>query len=218
MLSRKNKKIFAGVFAIFVFAALVNFAKAEVYFIELYRKDDGKLDFDKKSAKPVRLLPINFVNELVPLGDYKAQIISFNDAVLNKIYFNPVTLVSQDWYDFEAGKFVGGMKILSGSYPYKLTLPYYPNAQYAEIFDPDGNKQLKIYLTAFARCNENKICEAGETEKECPSDCRPEPPLTTFGKLWRLSLTFLYWLAFLGLIAFLAIKIKNKIRKKKNAQ
>lgn len=207
-------KVFLIIFIIFSFS---KFARAEVFNIALFKEKSGKIRFDNEAEKPIRLIsggePMNYD------GNYKVRIISFNDAILSTNYFQPLFVIAGDRFNPKTNQYEGGMKFNeTDSFPFILQIPYYPNAQYAEIFDPEGNKQLKIYLTAFARCNENKICEDGETEKECSSDCRPKPPLTAFGKFWRIGLTFIYWLTLLGLIVFLAIIIKNKLKKKKDVQ
>ncbi len=189
--------------------------RAEVFNLFLYKEENGAIRLDRKTTNPLYLIGMGRPTNIA--GNYKARIASFNDIVLAQIEFKPVLMMSIDRYNPAIEQYEGEtIQEEEGAFPFVLQLPYYPNAQYAEIFDPDGEKQLKIYLTAFARCNENKICETGETEQECPSDCRPKPPLTTFDKFWRLGLTFVYWLALLGfitLIIFLAIK---KIRKKKS--
>lgn len=208
------KTIFTVLTLVFGFGGL---ARAEIFNLSLYKEENGRIRFDRQFSQPLRLInggePMNYD------GNYKARIISFTDAILAIVNFQPLLAIAGDKFDPEINQYKGKMIFQeTGSFPFILQLPYFPNAQYAEIFDPDGNKQLKIYLTAFARCNENKICEAGETEKECSSDCQPKPPLTTFGKFWRIGLTLLYWLGILGLIVFLAIKIKNRIKKKKDAK
>lgn len=206
-------KLLKTLIILFVIFGFAESAFAEIFNIALFKEENGVIRFDRQSNQPIRLInggePMNYD------GDYKARIISFKDVILTIINFKPLWVVAGDKLNPQTNQFEGGMTFRSsGSFPFVLQLPYYPNAEYAEIFDPDGNKQLKIYLTAFARCNENKICDPGEEEKDCPSDCQPKPPLTTFGKSWRLGLTFLYWLGILALVVFLIIKL---IKRKKNA-
>jgi hypothetical protein len=68
------------------------------------------------------------------------------------------------------------MKIIKTG-EFLLTLPYYPNVKYVEIFNDKGEKQLSIDVSKFAVCNENGICEKGEDEKNCPQDCQEKATL-----------------------------------------
>lgn len=53
--------------------------------------------------------------------------------------------------------------------PIILTIPYFPNAKELNIYE-GGKLALKVDLSEFAVCNENKVCEPEFETKIC-SDC-----------------------------------------------
>ena len=60
----------------------------------------------------------------------------------------------------------------------KITLPYFTNGKYADIYDLSGKKVLNIDLTSKATCNENGVCEQPKEDSiNCPSDCTQKQPV-----------------------------------------
>jgi hypothetical protein len=192
--------------------ALFNFAEAKVFFIELFATKDGKITLYTSSTTPVRVHELAFIRE-EHRGNYQAKIFSFKNVLLDQINFSTEKFFCWDGWNFEINEPVGGCESSSVGY-FGLTLPYYPNAKYVEIFNDKGEKQLTIDVSKFAVCNENGICEKGEDEKVCPQDCQkraiPTPPeayQVPSKKPFKKLFTVLGWLVILGFVIFLIIKI-----------
>jgi hypothetical protein len=160
--------IFLLMLSIFIWSDSV---LAEVYWIELFTTKDGKIILDESVPEPVKLRKNEFFVREWSQGNYQAKIFSFKNELLDQIYFYPYNIIFYDMYNPKTRQWTGGTKIIKTG-GFLLTLPYYPNAKYVEIFNDKGEKQLTIDVSKFAVCNENGICEKGEDEKNCPQDCQ----------------------------------------------
>ncbi|MFZ2299842.1 MAG: hypothetical protein WAW00_01755 [Candidatus Moraniibacteriota bacterium] len=60
------------------------------------------------------------------------------------------------------------------------SIPYFPNGEYADIYDPEGKKVFTIDLAGKATCDENDFCDQPREDwKNCSQDCRNKEPIVS---------------------------------------
>jgi hypothetical protein len=58
-----------------------------------------------------------------------------------------------------------------------ISVPYFPNGKYADVYDKSGKKVLTVDLSLKAACNENSRCDRPiEDSENCPQDCKSNEP------------------------------------------
>jgi hypothetical protein len=65
---------------------------AEVYWINLFATEDGKVVLNESSAQPVELRKNKFFVREWSRGNYQAKIFSFKNELLDQIYFYPYNI------------------------------------------------------------------------------------------------------------------------------
>jgi hypothetical protein len=105
-------------------------------------------------------------------GQYTAQLISFENKVLNQTYFDTYyTEIINHGLTDEEMKIVNVTEIV-------FYIPYYSNSDIIVIMDPADNPVYSAVVSQFAKnlCGDG-ICQRYESAKECPSDCeKPSAP------------------------------------------
>ncbi|MBS3118990.1 hypothetical protein J4417_04940 [Candidatus Woesearchaeota archaeon] len=167
--------IFVIVLLIFSFSA---YAQTNHYYKINLAYQNGDL-----SATSVKIEPS--LNEIKnPKGKYVAEVVSFDNKILNLTFFDIPLFVFWDSVDPETGKIVGGGMFERNKTNITLFIPYYGNGQEINIYDKELNKKLSISISSYAKeipsiklkteMKEEKISEEKKvsmiaTEKSNPS-------------------------------------------------
>ena len=102
------------------------------------------------SSKSVQVNPYIRIEEPI-YGDYSAEIISFNNTILNKVYFDFPLEIYFDTIDEATGEISGGGINILNEAEITLFLPYYENAKEVNIYDKDFNRALVIDVEDFSK-------------------------------------------------------------------
>ena len=80
-------------------------------------------------------------------GDYRAELVSFDNKVLKSVKFN------------------------FGLYSANIKFPYYKNIKEIDIYNQNNKKALTKDINFFANLCGDKICQPHESYENCPQDC-----------------------------------------------
>ena len=86
-----------------------------------------------------------------PEGDYIAEVVSFDNKILNLTYFDISTKMFIDSVSPETGEIDYGAIIELNESEVTLYVPYYENAKEINIYDWDLNKKLSIGVGSYAK-------------------------------------------------------------------
>src|SRR3989344_4507552 len=112
-------------------------------------------------------------------GQYLARMLSFSGVVLYEKRFDlPLEYFNtppREWFDEDGNQIVVPEGSENGERSLEISsviifVPYFRNAKVIEVLKEES-VLLTIDLSAYARCNENGVCEGVETISACPSDC-----------------------------------------------
>lgn len=113
-------------------------------------------------------------------GNYTLKVFSFLNEELYKTSFDfSLEILSsppKEWFDSEGNQIyapneteVGRLNLEKTSKA--LFVPYFKTGKLVIISDKSSKELLKIDISAFATCNQNKICDNQESKETCPEDC-----------------------------------------------
>lgn len=143
----KLKKInkFILLFLIFSFFFIIPFSQATERYLNI--------NLNKNNKGIIRCDSINVIGGELNLpkdyskGDYRAELISFDNKVLESVKFN------------------------FGLYSANIKFSYYNNIKEINIYDQNNNKLLAKDIGFFADVCEDGICQPHESYEICPQDC-----------------------------------------------
>ena len=143
------------------------------------------------------------------LGGYVAEIVSFDDKVLNLTFFDIPLLVLYDQFDEETGEVTGGGQIILDEKEITLQLPYYKNAKEINIYDKDLIKMLTIDVSSFSK--DISVKKEAELIKKIPEKMEDTIIKEEMekGKNYNLYLAIVGILIIILIIAALLIKRKH---------
>lgn len=144
-------------------------------------------------------------------GGHNGVVVSFQGEALGYFGFlSPKMILC--WDKVEQGKVEGGCEDW-GMGDIHVSAPYFPNARYVDLYDPQGKKLIRIDVSGLAICNEDGSCSPSlENLKTCPSDCqedslgdpqRRDASTTGIGGgLWKPWMVFAIVLGMIGVLIF----------------
>ena len=152
-----------------VFLIVISFANAKTshyYEIKLkYNREN--ITLDSLQVKP----DINGKNLKNIEGGYVAEIISFDEKVLNLTFFDFPLTILYDTADKETGEINGGGMIELNETETTIKIPYFENAKEINIYDMEINKKLRIDVSPYSKGAISKkdiVPEQKQTLKENP--------------------------------------------------
>jgi hypothetical protein len=150
----------------------VNAAEQKVFVLTL-KYNEGLVSFDKIFAtKGI------FNEQLTPMGEYRLEILSFNDEVLysERFDFDLEVFLSapSEWFDENGIQIYIPNESETGTVltetTKELIIPYFINAKTINIYNPE-EKILEIPVGHFADLCGDNICQPHESYESCPIDC-----------------------------------------------
>ena len=130
-----------------------------------------------------------------PPGLYIAEVVSFDNKILNLTFFDIPTEMFVDYADPETGEIVGGDIIKLNQSSVTLYVPYFENAQEINIYDWDLNKKLTLKVSDFAKDTVVSVEGVGEEEAKIKEGATTAPS----EMVEKEPEKSMWWLIFIGL-------------------
>lgn len=125
---------------------------ATVSAIDHYYEIQLKYSYGDISHDPIKVKPLTAETKLENLpGGYVAEIVSFDDEVLNLTFFDFPLEILYDNFDEETGYAVSGGLIELNETDITLKLPYYEDAKDIIIYDEEIEEKLTIDVSPYAK-------------------------------------------------------------------
>ncbi len=159
--SREMSKMLLFIIVLLIFSFSVYAQTNHYYKIDLSYQN-GDLSFTSVKVEPSLSEMKN------PKGKYVAEVVSFDNKILNLTFFDIPLLVLWDQIDPETGKIVGGGMFERNKTDIVLFIPYYENGQEINIYDKELKQKLNIPVSSYAKeippvkLKEEKISEKKE--------------------------------------------------------
>jgi hypothetical protein len=202
----KRNIIITGLFFMLI---LVTFASAEV---DHYYKIDLEYSFGEITYQNIEVVPSTKELKVVE-GKYVAELVSFDNEILDITFFAfPLTILWDSW-DEETGEINGGGITNLNETETTIYIPYSENALEIDIYDWDLNKKLIIPVTEFS---EETFIEKFE-QKEIEKEFFGEKLNITTKEREKSEQSYLWLWILLGVIGLLLIIIILVINKKRSS-
>lgn len=150
-----------------------------------------------------------------PEGLYIAEVVSFDNKILNLTYFDISTTLFVDYLNSETGELGSGDIIELNESEVVLYVPYYENAKEINIYDWNLNNKLSIEVSSYAK--ETAIAEEiEETEKVeaiAEEQVVPEETIDEHKTIKKVLLGLLIAAGIVIMLVFISILL---FRKKRN--
>jgi hypothetical protein len=188
--------------------ANLTYAQVEHFYDIGLKYKDGDISL---TSVEVRILE----EEIESLGQYSAEILSFDDQILNIIHFYIPLVEIFDAFDPETGLILGGYTTYLNETDFILALPYYPDAKEIDLYDPDGILRLTIDVSYFAKeVAVEEIIPPEEVIEEKIPEKIPEIKKPRISR-WLLPILFtILILVALILIFFISVILTRKKKKR----
>lgn len=145
-----------------------------------------------------------------PEGDYIAEVVSFDNEVLNLTYFDMSRKMFIDSVNPETEEIDYGAIIELNESEITLYVPYYENAKEINIYDWDLNKKLNIKVDSYAK--ETAIVEEveGEIIEEDQKEIVPKKEIEKEEPIKKVLFGVLIGLGILILLIFILVLFFRK--------
>jgi len=97
--------------------------------------------------------------KIQPETGYVSEVISFDKKILYSFLFEVPLVIYVDEIDSETGRFIGKTEILDET-DFSLIIPYFPNGEKINIYNPEKEKILEIDISSFSEKCEEDMCES----------------------------------------------------------
>lgn len=153
----KIKSTIIPAILLFLLAVSVSAEVHQYYKIDL-KYNNGVLSYNKISVEVLS------TKLQIPEGMYVAEVVSFDNEILNLTFFDVPLTVFYDTVDPNTGMINGGGMIELNETEITLYIPYYANAKEINLYDQNLIKKLVIDTSNFAK--ETAVEELTETKEE----------------------------------------------------
>ncbi len=148
-----------------VFADINHYYKIDLLY------NQGNLSYQNLAVQPS---PQQLQN---PEGRYIAEVVSYDNKILNLTFFVIPLTVFYDRADPETGELNDGGVITLQRLQTDLYVPYYANAKEINIYDQELIKKLSIDVSSYAQATkEQKASPAFPEAETAPSAAKEETP------------------------------------------
>jgi len=130
-------------------------AEVNYYYKIDLQYQDGDVSYDRISVEPT------FKELQTAEGMYVAEVVSFDNRLLNLTFFDFPLTIFYDTVDPETGEINGGGMTELNETEITLYVPYQENAQEINIYDENLDELLKIDVSYFAK----ETAVSGEAEE-----------------------------------------------------
>lgn len=152
------KKILAMAFALMIVMALQAAAQPFHYYTLDIEYRFGNVSIGSVTVEPSQ-------TELkAPLGQYIAEVVSFDNHILNVTFFDIPLLVLYDTVDPETGEINGGGQVELNETDVTLYAPYFENAAEINVYDWNLTKLASVDVREYAQAT----AEQGSDEAQQP--------------------------------------------------
>lgn len=183
-----------------ILSSLVNATISHYYEINLKYKNGDII------LKSIQVKPLIDQKDLQNIeGGYIAEVISFDNEVLNLTFFDIPTTIIYDNFDPETGEAIGGGVIELNETEVTIKFPYFENAKEINIYDNNITKKLTIDISDYAK---NKITQQ-EAAKEIQQKEKQIMPKIVIEKKGYYTIYLLFLLFIIMLIMVYLYKRKK---------
>jgi len=199
----KMKKSIILILMLFLLVASVSAQIDHFYSINLVYQQ-GNLSYNIISVEPSE------EKLKTPEGDYIAEVVSFDNEVLNLTYFDMSRKMFIDSVNPETEEIDYGAIIELNESEITLYVPYYENAKEINIYDWDLNKKLNIKVDSYAK--ETAIVEEveGEIIEEDQKEIVPKKEIEKEEPIKKVLFGVLIGLGILILLIFILVLFFRK--------
>jgi hypothetical protein len=131
-------------------------ASPQLYYILDLENSNDEISLKKISIQPLNEEPIE------SSGYYVAEVVSFDNEILNLTFFTLTNTILYDTIDNVTGKINGGGIIEENLTEVQVIVPYYNNAKEINIYNKNLNKLLTISVTKYS----DNLVESNSLEME----------------------------------------------------
>ncbi|MEK6969753.1 MAG: hypothetical protein AABW48_04970 [Nanoarchaeota archaeon] len=188
---------------LFLLAVSVSAEVYHYYKIDL-KYNNGVLSYNKISVE------VSSTKLQMPEGMYVAEVVSFNNEILNLTFFAFPLTIFYDAVDLETGEINDGGMIELNETEVTLYVPYYINAKEINIYDQNLIKKLFIDISPFAK--ETAVEELKEIKEEIKKEeiIEKETVLSETSPLFKIIEGVVIGIAIIIALILIIVILKKK--------